>query len=161
MRQLGWLHAAPKPPETHSKTAKRSTNTSMQAASATTSRVQKMQAQGIVPEMPDPGPAAYLVDWLFDAGPVSPGGMGPGVLAWADMSTWARINGIALQPWEARTLRHLSGAYIAASREGEAHDAPAPYSTEPTPEHRDRISQRLRAIFGGMAARDAAAAAKH
>lgn len=113
-------------------------------------RLQKIQSQGVAPAMPPPGMAAYLADYLFDAGPVTHNAMGSAPLGWQDLQAWQRSTGIELQAWEARALRRLSHTYLGASQAALAPDCPPPWSAQPTPERRAHISHSLRNIFKSM-----------
>lgn len=75
------------------------------------------------PEMPTVEAAAYLIGYLWDAGP-TPAGQ---VLTHAELRAWQENNGVELSPWESRTLRRLSGDYLAETFKARRHDHPAPW----------------------------------
>lgn len=92
-----------------------------------------------------PDEAMYLVEMLQDAGPVIAGE----VLTWPHLESWQRIVGAELRPWEARMLRRLSSDYLGEAHRAEAHDAPPPWGREPTPEHREKLSQHIKNVLRG------------
>jgi hypothetical protein len=104
------------------------------------------------PELPPvPGEGAYLLQHLFDAGPVGTGTAGAVALSFGELDAWSRLAGVPLLPWEAQALRRLSGEYAAGLRGGADPDAPAPWaSIEITTEQRAAVDRRLREIFGAM-----------
>ena len=113
-------------------------------------RLQTLRDQGMQPDLPNAGLAAYLVDYLFEAGPVVSNAMGTQPLGWPELAAWQQGTGIELQPWEARALKILSTAYLASAQAAQAYDCPPPWSTKPVPEARDRISNALKNIFQGL-----------
>ena len=143
IKQVAWLNTAPNPPP--------SAKTSQATSNKTMTRLQQLEANARTPELPDAGPGAYLVGYLFDAGPVGQGGMGPATISHNEIAAWQNNTGIELTAWEARTLRALSADYIAASKDAQAHDAPPPYTAEPEPEHRAAVANQVRGIFAARA----------
>jgi hypothetical protein len=111
------------------------------------SRLQTLNAKGLSPDLPSPGAAAHLVDYLFELGPVTAGAAGPAPIGWPDLQAWQQSTGVELQAWESRGLRRLSYEYLDASQAAQAPDCPAPYSRAPTPDHRARVARDMRAIF--------------
>lgn len=102
---------------------------------------------GGLPDLPPIDPAViHLVDWLFDAGPMSASGAGPVRLTWADLEAWQRGSGISLQPWQGRLLRALSGEYLAESRGADEHDAPPPWTRHAD---RERVAQHIKGLLRG------------
>lgn len=71
---------------------------------------------------------AYLYDTLIEAGPTSTGPGGAIPLTWSDLMAWSAGTGIDLQPWEARTVRALSSAWVAETRRAEDREALAPWA---------------------------------
>lgn len=113
-------------------------------------RLQTLRDQGKAPELPPPGPGVYLVDYLFEAGPVTANAMGPQPLGWSDLAAWQASVGVALQPWELRALKRLSTVYLASAQAAQAYDCPPPWSTEPAPDERAHISRALSSIFKSL-----------
>lgn len=88
-----------------------------------------MLERGETPLFP-PNPAQYLTGWLFDIGPTVAGAMGEAPFGYQDLAAWQAISGVELMPWEARTLRRLSLAYLSERQRAEEQGRPAPYSGE-------------------------------
>lgn len=103
-----------------------------------------MRIDGIEPDLP-PNPAPEIVDWLMDAGPVMLTGADRIPLTWTEIDNWSRGNLIRLTPWERRQIKRLSGAFLAASRDGEDPEAQAPWA----PKELDRASveKKVRSLF--------------
>jgi hypothetical protein len=70
-----------------------------------------MKAKKEEPVLPV-NPAPYLTDWLFEIGPSAPAGMSDAPIDFRHMAAWTGLMGVDLTPWEARTLRRLSRAYV-------------------------------------------------
>lgn len=98
--------------------------------------------------MPEPGPAAYLLEFLWDFGPAEHNGMGAVPVGYAQLQAWQQAMGLRLSPWESATLRHLSCAYCA-----ELATASDPYAAAPGSAHEtgQQAAQRRRRISNGMA----------
>jgi len=110
----------------------------------TSTRGERMRADGVVrlPSPPVHAEAAYLCEHLFDAGPVSVGGMGAVALTYADLQAWSQMTGTPVEPWEAQTLRAMSRAYVAEARAAEDPTRPPPWAM-PEPEDRAALSKRI------------------
>jgi len=118
------------------------------------SRLQQLTKQGLSPSLPHPGVGEHLIGYLMEAGPTQPGGMGMAPLGWCELESWQRSTGIALQAWEARTLRRLSCEYVAAANDAADPACPAPYSTAPTPDQRELVSRQIRTALRGWGQRN-------
>lgn len=102
--------------------------------------------------MPPTEAGAYLLDYLFEVGPVMAGGMGHAPLTFQELTAWQERIGIRLSPWEARTLRLLSMAYISASHEAEARDCPPPWIPKRMSEQqREIVSRKIESALGARA----------
>lgn len=113
------------------------------------SRLQQIEAKGAQPCLPPEGAAAYLTGYLFDAGPVGYGAMGPVPLSHSEIAAWQQNTGIELAAWEARAIRTLSSDYLVASNAADAHDCP-PYYIErlsDRPQDDGAIDKLIAAIF--------------
>lgn len=73
--------------------------------------------------MPEVEAGMHLVQMLFEIGPT--GKEEP--LAWGEIESWARVQGVPLQPWHYTLLVHLSREYLAESYEARDRNAPAPW----------------------------------
>lgn len=87
----------------------------------------------------------YLVDLLFEAGPVMSGGMGPAMLSELELQAFQNNRGIVLQPWEVTMLRRLSKEWLEESDRAEAHDARAPFGALPS---REEVARKLDEALG-------------
>lgn len=59
---------------------------------------------------------------LFQVGPVTAGE----ALTFQEIEAWCRTTGVVLNAWEAETLRHLSGAYLAERSDAADEHRPPP-----------------------------------
>jgi hypothetical protein len=113
-------------------------------------RLQTLRAQDAQPDIPPAGLGAYLLEHLFDAGPIVNTAQGSAALGWQDLQAWQHGTGIELQPWEARIVRALSHAYLGSAVAARAPDCPAPYTEAPTPDQRTHVANTLRSIFSAF-----------
>lgn len=118
---MGWLHSVPE-----RKPGKASTST----AGPRATRLQRMQADGVddVALPPVPAEAAHLLDCLLEVGLASANGLADAPIGWSEISAWQAQAGIELSPWEARTLRRLSQAYVAERAAAADPMRPAPWA---------------------------------
>lgn len=65
----------------------------------------------------------HLVEQLFEVGPSAHGD----VLTFSELESWSRMTGVVLSPWEAATLRRMSGAYLFEQQEAKDPTRKAPY----------------------------------
>lgn len=70
-----------------------------------------------MPELSDYESA--ILSAFSEAGPTMPGAMGDVPLSWLEVDAYARQTSAISDPWEARALVYMSGAYL----EGRAHGA--------------------------------------
>lgn len=120
------------------------------------SRLEKLQDDGRLPDLPPLTAGQHLVGYLLEAGPLAYGGMGPVPLSHLDIRAWQVNTGVELMAWEARTLRDLSRDYVVQLQASAAPDEPAPYVVvDVEADRRAAVSQRVSSIFGGMARRQA------
>lgn len=91
-------------------------------------------------------PAPHITDWLFEIGPTVPTGMGEAAISWEAMDAWCNRTGVDLDPWECRTLRKLSQAFINQRHDAKKPDCPAPYSIEAieAQQAEDRVTEQFR-----------------
>lgn len=78
-------------------------------------------------DMPPITSGEYLIGYLYEIGPTMAAGMGNGPVAFSEIQAWQQLSGIALTPWEARTLRRLSNDYACESHAATKADCPPPY----------------------------------
>jgi hypothetical protein len=143
------LHAAPQAPRAIAK--------ARPTKEKAVTRIEKMQTDGLEPDLPPLHAGQHLIDYLMQAGPLAYGGMGPAPLSHGEIQAWQLNTGIELNAWEANTLRTLSRDYVAQLQVSSAADEPAPYvAISLQDERRTAVSQRVGSIFGGLARRQAA-----
>lgn len=112
-------------------------------------RMQQLDASGKAAALPPLGLAGHLVSYLFDAGPVGHGAMGPTPISHTELAAWQHNTGVNLAAWEARALRRLSHDYLAASQDAQDPDCPPFYVDLPPTDERAHIALGVRAILGG------------
>jgi hypothetical protein len=135
VRQLGWLHATPRPPK-HAKGEPDRRN-----------RMERLQADGREIHLPEIS-AAHLLSYLLEMGPTVPSGAGSAPVSHTEIGHWQDNTGIELTAWEARTLRVLSKAYLSECLAAEDPSRPAPY----LPTHNVvRAANDMRAAIAAMA----------
>lgn len=119
------------------------------------SRLDRMLADGQPPPLLPPVPhfAAHLIEHLFDAGPTMAGGLsGAEPLSSAELLAWQDLTGVPLTPWESRTLRRMSRAYAAESREARTPSRPAPWVPDAVEtDRREVVSRQIGASLRSMA----------
>lgn len=101
------------------------------------------------PVLYPPNPAEHLIDWLYDIGPAAMGAMGEVPLGWTEIDAWCRRTGIDLDPWEGRTIRRLSRAYVAMRHAAEDPACPEPRLDEE--EQQEAARERVGDQFAAMA----------
>lgn len=108
MRQHAWLNAAPE--EKHAGKGE---------APRAQSRLARYRKDGVEPSLPDPGPAGYLVEYLWEVGPTEPAGMGEAPVSHAQLAAWQANMGVELHAWEVQVLRRLSRDYVVQSHQAQ------------------------------------------
>ena len=91
------------------------------------SRIEAMGDRADDLEYP-PCDAGYLIQYLFDVGPIEAGGMGAAPLSHAEIQAWQCNTGIELTAWEAGMMRDLSKAYLSMSHDATRPSCPAPWT---------------------------------
>ena len=87
--------------------------------------------------MPDRGPTPELIDYLWEIGPVTYGGMGMTPLTWRDLQAWQGVTGAMLDPWEAGAVMDLSIAYVDQHDRSKSATCPPPWVD---PDYVDHVS---------------------
>ena len=93
----------------------------------TVTRIETLKAHKVDPEMPPLHGGAYLVQYLWEVGPVFHTGAGPAPLPHTEILAWQRTSGLNLQPWETAALRRLSMDYLSESQLASKPDRQAPF----------------------------------
>jgi hypothetical protein len=144
---MAWLNTAPERPKAPQKAnVKRS---SFEPPEPT--RLDSLMKRDLQPDLPDPGPAAHLIDYLFDMGPVMSGGMGPVPLSHSEIQAWQQNTGVELRAWEASTLRRLSIEYLSTSADARDPSCPAPFTVAPQEDRRTVVARMIGATLGARA----------
>lgn len=101
-----------------------------------------MLEQGFEPGLPEVSKCfEHLVDWLFDAGPEIPTGMGAMPLGDVELRAWQENSGYGAEPWEVRVLKSLSAEWIAEKDRAEDPKCPPPYQVAlPT---REEVARKI------------------
>lgn len=68
--------------------------------------------------MPEIEAGEYLLEALFEAGPVKSNGFGPAALTVTDAAEYGRVMGTLVEPWEFRLLHLMSAAFLDGYRSG-------------------------------------------
>ena len=131
MRHSAWYTATLRQPEGAASTP------GPGKAATPTNRLQRARSRRRLPDwqpdMPPVHPCAMpLIGWLFDAGPAMPGAAGAAPLTAQELQAWQHGQCLRLTPWQERTLRRLSRAYVAELHTAAAPDAPAPWQSDTT-----------------------------
>ena len=138
---MGWLDARPKPARSPKKSK------SSQDDPPSVSRREKLLADGEDLPSVDPGPAAYLLEYFLELGPMHFSSMGEVPFSYEQIDAWQRVTGVVLLPWEALTLCGLSIAYGNEKAAGADPLAAAPggvfESSEESVGRRGRVSKGL------------------
>jgi hypothetical protein len=104
--------------------------------------------------MPSLELGVYLINYLFEVGPVMAGGAGPTAITHGELRAWQANLGIELEPWECRFLRRLSREYVNELQRAEKIDAKAPWQPEDYVPDLAGVAQRMRSAIERMAASD-------
>ena len=96
-----------------------------------------------MPDLPPIERGAYLVAYLFEAGPMLVCGMGASPLTFSEIEAWCGRVGIELRPWESRYMRRLSREYLNESQRAEKRDCQAPWRA---PDAKPEVSDTQAAI---------------
>jgi hypothetical protein len=87
--------------------------------------LESKKEKGFLPEIED---AEYVIDLLFEIGPVMHSGGGVVPLTFTEMQSWSLITGVFLTAWEALTIRRLSVEFARESTLSKNPERPAPWS---------------------------------
>jgi hypothetical protein len=87
----------------------------------------------------------YLLDYFFEVGPTSSGGLGPAELTATEIRNWRLEMGLKLRPWEARTLKRLSRVYLDQASISGSPDCPAPFGARLS---REEVEAKIDRVLG-------------
>lgn len=92
-------------------------------------RLEIIKDDGRAPHYPPLYCAQYLIDYLFEVGPIISNGMGTTRITNTELAHWQYNVSLKLQPWESRFIVKLSGDYLAESHRADEHGCPAPWQS--------------------------------
>lgn len=134
---LAWWHAVPTQPKG-----------ATIAASRMRSRMQLMTDINRAIELPPlDHDVRFIVEMLFEAGPVSTSGEGTVPITWIDLSAWQQSLGVSLPLWQLRLLRKLSTDYLIQNRAAVDPDTPQPWKKDAETLDRAKIAKTVRGIL--------------
>ena len=81
--------------------------------------MQRMNEVGRSLGLPDLNAGGYLLEALFQVGPMSQTQMGEAPLNWQELALYGHATQALSEPWEYQALFDMSRAYMAARRSGE------------------------------------------
>ncbi|WP_454722630.1 phage tail assembly chaperone [Delftia acidovorans] len=142
MRTWAWLNAPLKP--------KNGKKTQPQHDEPRITRIEEFKAEGLEPDLPDPGPAGYLLEVFFDLGPSLQSPMGETPIGYEQLVAWQSIHGVQLTPWEGKTLCDLSISWLVAKDAAKDPGATRPGSVDESPEQAEERRQRVSSGLGDM-----------
>lgn len=96
------------------------------------------------PEQPEK--LSYLVNILYDVGPILSGAMDLRSLQYSDLQAWISVCGIQLEGWEARLILRFSNIYLdqyQKAREG----GPVPQLDPTSDENRRSVASKIISIL--------------
>lgn len=107
--------------------------------------------------MPPTDGGEWLLDWLFDAGPIGTDGFGARGLNWIELDAWRSATRTLADANDLRALRRLSAIYAAALRESSVPEHGGYWRADEVIQaeirRSDQVGAGLAAIFSGMAQR--------
>jgi hypothetical protein len=68
----------------------------------------------------------YLIEWINELGYFLNGGMGAVVITYSEISAWAQLTQNTPTPFDVKTLRAMSHAFIAMQETAKKQDCPDP-----------------------------------
>ena len=96
-------------------------------------------------EIPEVDRGQYILGYLYEVGPTMHSAFGEGPLTHTEIRDWQSNIGLALSPWEIRTLRRLSFDYLIQAQRAARPDCPPPYGSYTS---RTIVAKKLTKIFG-------------
>ncbi len=97
-------------------------------------------------KMPDPGDAAYLIEFLMEIGPVNSGQSGPIPVSWSDINAWQQATGTILTGQELVQIRELSKLYCSQYHDSMDRNCPAPYVDPDAVDH-NKLGNHIKKVF--------------
>ena len=109
------------------------------------SRLQRLIDDDQPVEIPPIDCGHYLLDFLYEVGPVLHCGMGDVPLTHEELRAWQSNVGLSLAPWEIRILRRLSLDYLIQSQQSTKPECVPPYGPMA---QRVAVAKKIDAVFG-------------
>lgn len=91
--------------------------------------------------------ADYLINYWNDLGLCGAGSMGATALSALEISAWASMSAVELEPWEFTALKQMSQNYVQYLYQGENPDMPPPYGETVKEFDRDVVQKKLVGAF--------------
>lgn len=89
-------------------------------------RREKLGADSLSAKLPSVDKGSYLLEWLFEIGPVESGANGPEPLSWVEINAWKQATGTNATHEELSIIRTMSLEYVGQMHGGEDPKAPDP-----------------------------------
>lgn len=112
------------------------------------SRQETLLDRGIDPQYPDIEFGDYLIDYLFELGPVMYTGDGIAPITFSEIESWALLTSTPVSPFDAKALRFLSASFVRQANAAKDPKCPSPW--EPTMPDREVISDGVEAMFKAL-----------
>ncbi len=121
------------------------TLTNRQRLTAYEKRTEKVPVElDMEPELPEP--VEYLINILYDVGPILSGATDLRALQYSDLQAWVSVCSIKLEGWEARLILNFSHLYLGQfqkTRDG----GPVPQIDPTSEDNRLVVANKLRTIL--------------
>lgn len=89
--------------------------------------------------------AFYLVQYLFDIGTHSNGGMGEVATSWQEIKAWQELVGIELLAWELQAIKNGSQAFVSMLQEARNINCPPPFRHQEVDQ--EQLAKKIKSIF--------------
>lgn len=105
------------------------------------------ESEGVEPEfeLPDSDNITHIISMMSELGLASSKGGNISQIDWGDIESWRNVTGIDISPWEAETMRHLSGVYVTQYYSSLDNGCVAPVL--PQPRNRDIVAEQFKNLF--------------
>lgn len=91
--------------------------------------------------------AEYLVKYWQDLGLCSAGSVGATALSALEISAWASMSAVELEPWEFAAIKQMSQGYVQYLYQGENPETPPPYGETVKEFDRGVVQKKLVGAF--------------
>jgi len=99
----------------------------------------------------------WLLNWLFEAGPLASDGMGARGLSWPELAAWEACTRPLATPWELAVVHRLSASYANAWHAATKPDCKAYWLNEELAQanaaRSDAVGQQLKSVLSALAKR--------